>query len=177
MNIEYEVRVLEIDKDKIIKKIEEQGGSFVGKHEQKRYVYDFNPKVEGKWIRLRTNGNKTTLTIKEITASTIDGTKELEIDVSSFDDTHEMLKELGYLPKAYQENRRTRYMLNGVEVDIDEWPMIPTYLEIEGKNEQEVNSIIEVLNIEQSKITSAGVQSIYNDIYGIDIDSIETLKF
>jgi CYTH domain-containing protein len=33
---------------------------------QKRYVYDIIPKKENSRVRLRTDGNKTTLTIKEI---------------------------------------------------------------------------------------------------------------
>lgn len=49
-----------------------------------------------------------------------------------------MLKELGYDPKGFQENRRIQYTFNGVEIDIDFWPLIPTYLEIEGNTEEEV---------------------------------------
>ena len=48
-----------------------------------------------------------------------------------------MLEEMGYKAHTYQENKRTRYMLDGVEFDIDSWPYIPTYLEIEGKNEKD----------------------------------------
>ena len=66
MNTEYEIRVLEIDKEKLIKKLEELGAEFKGDNEQKRYVYDFNPINENKWIRLRTNGRKTTLTYKKM---------------------------------------------------------------------------------------------------------------
>ena len=36
---------------------------------------------ENKWIRLRTNGIKTTLTYKDAESNTIDGTKEVEIEV------------------------------------------------------------------------------------------------
>ena len=66
MNTEYEIRVLEIDKEKLIKKLEELGAEFKGDNEQKRYVYDIIPKEDGKWIRLRTNGRKTTLTHKKM---------------------------------------------------------------------------------------------------------------
>lgn len=58
MNTEYEIRVLEIDKEKLIKKLEELGAEFKGDNEQKRYVYDTIPKEDGKWIRLRTNGKR-----------------------------------------------------------------------------------------------------------------------
>lgn len=35
-------------------------------YSQRRYTYDFNPVQSNKWIRLRTNGSKTLLTIKEV---------------------------------------------------------------------------------------------------------------
>ena len=66
MDIEYEVRILEIDKDIFIKKLEKLKAEKVGDFFQRRYVYDFNPVVKGKWIRLRTNGDESTLTIKNI---------------------------------------------------------------------------------------------------------------
>ena len=177
MHVEYEIRVLEIDKDEIIKKIKALGGTLEGEYEQKRYVYDFIPKIDNKWIRLRTDGTKTTLTIKEIANSNIDGTKELEIEVDDFAATNKLLNELGFQPKGYQENKRTRYLLNGVEIDIDQWPMIPAYLEIEGKNEEEINQMIELLEVDKTKVTSKDVMGIYFDVYNIDIEQIEYLKF
>ena len=43
MKTEYEVRVLEINKDEIIKKLERLGAEKKGEFEQKRYVYDLRP--------------------------------------------------------------------------------------------------------------------------------------
>ncbi len=37
------------------------------------------------------------------------------------------------MPRAVQENKRCHYILEDVEIDIDSWPMIPDYIEIEGK--------------------------------------------
>ena len=81
MNTEYEVRVLEINHDEMVKKLENLGAEFKFFALQQRYVYDVKPKQENKWIRLRTDGKKTTLTIKDLQTKTIDGTKELEIVV------------------------------------------------------------------------------------------------
>ena len=174
MHIEYEVRILEIDEDQIKKKLDEIA-KFEWNQLQRRYVYDFIPK-EKKWIRLRTNGDKTTLTIKNLVNSKIDGTKELEIVVDDFDKTNLILKELGYNPKGYQENRRIQYSLNGVEIDIDSWPMIPTYLEIEGASEEDVYKTIELLGFTKEDCTTKDVQQIYLD-YGYDLDKISELKF
>ena len=66
MNTEYEIRVLEIDKDKLIKRLNELNAKFIGEFNQKRYVYNIIPKTDGRWLRLRTNGKKTTLTYKSV---------------------------------------------------------------------------------------------------------------
>ena len=168
MNTEYEIRVLEIDKEKLIKKLEELGAEFKGDNEQKRYVYDIIPKEDGKWIRLRTNGRKTTLTYKNVVKTTIDGTKELEVEVSDFEKTNELLENMGIKSRGYQENKRTQYFLNGVEIDIDSWPMIPTYVEI--------RNTLEILELPKDKVTTLAVDSVYKK-YGIDLKDIKVLKF
>lgn len=176
-HIEYEVRVLEINKDEIVEKLESLGATLVEDVFQKRYVYDFNPVDPNKWIRLRTNGSKTTLTIKQIESSNIDGTKEMEIVVDDFDTTNEILNELGYKARNAQENKRIKYDLNGIEVDIDTWPMIPTYLEIEGSSEEEVYKTLELLNINKEDTTALDVMGIYKEVYNIDLKDIPNLTF
>ena len=176
-HIEYEVRVLEIDKEKIQDKLELLGATLVEDVFQKRYVYDFNPVNPSKWIRLRTNGTTTTLTIKNVESSNIDGTREMEIVVDDFDTANEILKELGYNPRAIQENKRIKYDLDGVEIDIDTWPKIPTYLEIEGKTEEEVYKTLELLEIPKEESTALDVQSIYEQIYHIDLEKDPNLSF
>ena len=141
MHIEFEERILEVDKEKMISKLENLGAIKKGEWFQKRYVYDFNPVRENEWIRLRTNGEVATLAYKNVEKNTVDGTKELEVEVSDFEETNELLNVLGYKAKGYQENKRIRYMLNDVEIDIDSWPMIPTYMEIEAESEEKVKEI------------------------------------
>lgn len=175
MNIEYEIKILNVDKEEIKKKLESLNAEFKWERLQKRYVYDFNPKIEGKWIRLRTDGAKTSLTIKNIKKKSIDGTEELEIKVDDLEKTNLILKELGYTPKAVQENKRYCYILDGVEIDIDSWPMIPDYVEIEGKNEEEVYKIVEILGFTKDEITGKDVESVYKD-YGIELNKIEILE-
>lgn len=177
MNIEYEARILDIDKDKLIKRLRDLNARFVGEFDQKRYVYNIIPKADGKWLRLRTNGKKTTLTYKSVEKNSIDGTKELEIEVDNFENTNSLLELAGIKNKGYQENNRVQYVLDDVEIDIDTWPMIPTYVEIEGKSEESVLNIIKKLGINDKKITTLDVQSLYKEIYNIDITKIDVLKF
>jgi adenylate cyclase class 2 len=176
MKTEYEVRVLEIDHDEMVKKLESLGAELQFDTLQQRYVYDFNPVIDSKWIRLRTNGIKTTLTIKDLNAKTIDGTKELEIEVDDFDKTNQILEELGYKNRGFQQNKRTQYILDGVEIDLDRWPLIPEYLEIEGENEQAIYDCLDKLGISKDKIVTLDVSSIYTH-YGYDGDNLTNLNF
>lgn len=181
MHIEYECTLLEVNKTKFIEKIEKLGAIKKGDYYQKRYVYDFNPVDPSKWIRLRTNGEKTTLTIKNLKdKNIIGGTEELEIEVSSFELTKQILNELGYTHRNYQENKRTTYELDNIEIDIDSWPLIPTYVEFEGESEKDVKDFIEKLDLteeEKQRIVNLDVVSIYEDYYNIDVMSIKKLKF
>ena len=119
------------------------------------------------WIRLRTNGEKTTLTIKNVTSKEIDGTKESEVFVSDFEECDRILNEMGYYARSKQENRRIQYILDGVEVDIDFWPHIPTYVEFEGDSVEAIKNVCEKLNIDFEKLVSDDVNTIYNK-YGYD---------
>ena len=68
-------------------------------------------------------------------------------------------------------------MLNGVELDIDSWPYVPTYLEIEGKSEESVKEMIKLLEIDEDKITSLDVQGVFKEFYNIDIAKVPIVKF
>ena len=171
---EYEARVLEINHDEIVKKLKKLGAALIFDSLQERMVYDLIPKQENKWIRLRTNGTNTTLTIKDLEAKTIDGTKEIE--VSDFNTTNEILETLGFKHRGFQQNKRTQYILDGVEVDLDKWPLIPEYMEVEGKSEKEVYDCLKKLGIEKEKIVTLDVSSIY-DYYGYDGDNLTDLNF
>ncbi len=177
MKIEYEVRFLEIDKDKIIAKLNEMGAKDLGDSCQIRKTYDFIEKRKNSWLRLRTNGKETTLTVKQIDSDKIDGTKELEVVVSDFNETDAILTKVGLSARNFQENRRHKFLLNDVEIDIDTWPRIPTFMEIEGNDEESIKNVCDYLGLDYNKSTTMDVTDIYRDIYGIDILSIKELKF
>ena len=178
MHTEYECTLINLDIQRFIKKIEKLGAKKEGEYFQKRYVYDLNPVDENKWIRLRTNGVKSTLTIKNIENNQIiGGTKEIELEVSNFETTNEILNVLGYYARNYQENKRIIYVLGNIEIDIDTWPLIPTYVEIEGKCEADVKNFVEKLNINKENITNYDVVSIYKNFYNIDVLNIKDLRF
>ena len=176
MNTEYEVKILEINKEALIKKIINLGGFLIGNYNQKRYVYDLIPVNKNKWIRLRTNGIETTLTIKEIKKRTIDGTKELEIIVDDFERTNLLLEHLGFKNKGFQENNRSEYILDDIHIDFDKWPMIPEYVEFEGLDKKSVIKIIKKLGFKEKDCVTLAVADVYTK-YGFDGKNLSNLSF
>ena len=176
MEKEIELRVYDIDKKELIKKIEKLNGKFINNYEQIRYVYDFNPVKENKWIRLRTDGFKTTLTIKEYTSSKINGVNELEIEVSDMEKTNLILEKLGYKKRSVQENKRTRYILNDVEIDIDTWPYLKTFVEFESKSKEKIYDVLKLLDIDIKNTTTKIADDFYYDI-GFTKEMLNDLRF
>jgi adenylate cyclase class 2 len=176
MRTEFEVKILDIDVERVISKLDALGAIKRGEKMQKRLVYDFHPRNGHKWVRLRNDGTKTTLAIKEIQSDKIDGTKELEVSVGDFDTMNLILEKLGYAPKGYQENKRVSYELDGVEIEIDFWPRIPPYLEVEGKSAADVERVVRLLGFEISQTTSVNTTDVYKK-HGLDIHAIKELRF
>jgi adenylate cyclase class 2 len=88
------------------------------------------------FIRLRDQGDKITLTLKEFTSSSLSGAREHEVEVGDFDTMLEILKEIGLPPITFQESKRETWMLGDVEIVLDDWPWLNPYIEIEGESEE-----------------------------------------
>lgn len=178
MNSEHELRILDVDPATIGQKILEVGGKRIYERTlQRRYTYDTLPKERNKWIRLRTNGSLSTLAVKHVTGEGVSDTKEVEVEISDFQDTALLLKEIGVQSKSYQENYRTLYELEGTEIMVDEWPLIRPYIEIEAPSVALVHQAIATLGFTVEQATGLDVSSIYEQIYKIDIDNMPELRF
>lgn len=174
MNTEFEIKILDINIDELTELFKSNDFEEKQVQEFKRYVYELPNK--NAWIRLRTDGQLTTLTYKLFEKNSIDGVQELEIEVSDFDKTHQLLTLSGLQAKTYQENRRRRFVTEDVEFSIDEWPLIPAYLEIEGSNEKTVKRYISELNLEDLHATSEPTSAVYA-LYNVNIDDYPHLAF
>jgi len=176
MQTEFEVKILDINVEAIKRKLNEIGATKVSEKNMKRYIYEHRPKKENSWIRLRTDGEKTTLAIKEIHNDNIDGTKETEIEVKDFEEMNRMMESLSYKHENYQETKRTSYELGKIKFEIDYWPKIPPYLEIEGPSAELVEQAVKQLGYEMKDTTSVNTKEIYT-MHGIEVEKIKELKF
>ena len=142
------------------------------------FVKDFhiNPK---KWIRIRQTNNKTTIAVKHVlppNSTCIQQMFETELEVSDIKTANSLLEALGYSYKCHQEKERISYILDDHPVDIDSWPGIPTYVEVEGKSEEDLLHFLSKLGYSMSDAISCTVDEIYAK-QGIDILHRRELKF
>ena len=101
---------------------------------------------------------------------------EKETIVGDFDATREILLKTGLIEKMYQENKRTRYVLDGVECDIDIWPLLEPYLEIESDSWDRVYSTAEKLGFKKGDAKIFTANQIYR-LQGIDDRNYTKLTF
>lgn len=134
---------------------------------------------EKKWIRVRKTNNKTTIAVKHILApneTSLQQMLETEMEVSNITDANNLLQALGLSYKSYQEKIRTTYVLDKYEIDIDTWPGIPTYFEIEGESEEDLKYILGMLGYTLEESVSCTTDEIYEK-YGKTMFDKREIKF
>ena len=183
MPIEFEAKVLDVgdhvwafEPATLAEAIVDVGGQRMRSALMRRFVYDIEAGDGSRWIRLRDDGSAVTVTVKEIEPDGIDGTTETEVVVGNFEPANELFRRMGFEAKSYQENRRESFELAGARLEIDWWPLIPPYLEIEGDSRQHVVEVAELLGIPEDRLTGENTVKVYAR-YGIDLWSIRDLRF
>jgi len=173
---EFEATFTNINKD-VIRGVLSSKGGILQKKEflQKRAVFHL-PKgneIDGAWLRVIDEQEKITLSLKIVhNNKTIEDQKEIELKVDSFENACELLETIGCFKKAYQENLRERWVLDEVEITIDEWPYLEPYVEVEGASEIAVKSTSDKLGFDYSTAYFGSVGGLYSKKYGISEDRI-----
>ena len=132
-----------------------------------------------KWIRLRQSNDKVELTCKHIlekNKKNYQNVYEVEVEVSNLDETNLFLSSIGISRRSYQEKIRNSYIYKDAEIEIDHWPKLEPYLEIECDNDDTIKELIEKLDLQDSRIVSLNTEELYRE-KGIDINTISELKF
>ena len=174
---EIELKVLEIDVKKIIKKLVSLGAKkilsktfFVEKAfdlEDKRITKNNN------LLRLRQEGKKTYLTYKykENKGKIFRMADETEVEVSNFTDVEQILKLIGFNCYRVREKWRTTYEIDQVKVEVDQYPKIPIYLEFEGSIKG-IKKVLRVLEIDIKIATPMTATQVIRH-YGFDPNNLK----
>ncbi|MEU0134858.1 class IV adenylate cyclase [Streptomyces sp. NPDC006296] len=143
-----------------------------------RRIFESDALEGGAWVRLRDEGTRSTLTLKQVTdPTTINGTTEIETEVTDLHAMAEILRSLGMREVRYQENYREEWRLGEVAFDFDTWPDLPTFVEIEGPDEASVRQAAALLDLDYSEARFGSVDEIYKSESGRDILAEPTLLF
>ena len=171
MNNEIEAQFLDINKNEIRQKLKKLKAKLVKPEVMMtRVAFSID---DHRFARVRDEGDKIVMTYKDVSdEKSILGTKEVNITIDSFDDGVMFLKGCGLKPTAYQESYRETWTLGDVEICIDTWPWIPTFIEIEGPTEKSVWDTAEKLGFKKSQAKFGSVDSTYQHYHGIDMDVI-----
>ena len=167
MKTEIEVKFLNIDIDVMREKLQTAGAVCEQPMRLMKRVLIETEEMNQRhaYLRLRDEGDKTTLTFKQFHENSLTGAREREVTVSDFDTTIEILKEFDLHYHTFQESKRETWKYGDVEVVIDEWPWIPPYIEIEADSEAAVHQAAADLGFDWNDAVFGSVDVIYNQEY------------
>jgi adenylate cyclase, class 2 len=165
---EIEIKILEINPKEIEKKIISLGGKKTGSNLIKERFYDYpDGKLKSNFsiLRIRTCGKKTEFTFKHSTGKLSDSDfavrEEIQTEVSNAKELERIVSALGLVLVKDREKKRTSFILGKTKIEIDQYPGIPSYLEVEG-NEKTIPPVVKKLG--------------YSMKYTLNISSTKVLK-
>ncbi len=177
---EYEAKFYPVDKEEYRKKLLSIGAILaIPERKMIRIVADTraNPVItKHGYIRIRDEGEAIRLSLK-ITAEkggVLSDQKEIDVEVSDFEKTKEILEAIGVKFNRRQETLREEWEYKGAQITIDTWPGLDTYSEIEADSEEKVKEIAGDLGFDWDKkiILPAA------EVYGMDIEEVlEKISF
>lgn len=134
----------------------------------------------GGWIRLRDEGDRITLSYKQLNDRTLHGTKEVTVTVDNFNTASLFLESVGFKQKSFQETKREKWMLGQAEITINTWPWIPPFVEIEALDEKTIKALSAKLGFDWAHALHGSVETAYQNYYDVteeEIDSWPTITF
>lgn len=178
MKPEIEATYVNIDKTKLRTQLEAAGAKLLQPETlMRRTIFDID---DYSFARVRNEGNRITMSYKHLDQLSLSGMKEICLEINDFDDGVNFLKALGMKPKAEQETYREEWRLDDVEIDIDTWPWIPSYVEIEGPSEESVKAVASKLGFDMADSLYGSVDQVYSLYYDVtrrDINYCPEIKF
>lgn len=182
-NFEVEVRFLDIDKPKLIEKVLSLGGKLIEDFILAEIIFfdrELHFKSAEKFVRLRSFGEtKNTISYKHHrpTKELKEQTIEYETSVGDVDVMRKILENIGLVPFRRQEKRRISYEFENTILDIDTWPNVAPYLEIEGKNENDIQNAAIKLGFDWKKAEHRTPKTIIEEVYNIPVSKLKYFTF
>src|SRR3989338_2779634 len=180
-NREIEVRFLDIDQNALIEKLRSLNARDLGEDFLSEVIfYDKAGRwqyKEKKFVRIRQTKTGVFLAFKHNEEDTATGTKEIEVEVGDFEKTKALLEEIGLAAFRENEKKRRTFLLGDVTVDIDTWPSVPTYVELEGPSEKSLKAAAKKLGLDWSKTVFESPRFVIEKYYKIPVSRLRFFTF
>jgi adenylate cyclase class 2 len=172
MQTEIEAKFLNVDHDTLRTTLKALGANLMQPmRSMRRTAFDFPDhrlrREKGGWARVRDEGDKVTMSYKQTKSRTLHGTSEVELVVDDYETARNFLEAIGMKPVSIQESKRETWELDGVHIDLDEWPWARPFVEIEAGSEAEVWRIAQQLNLERDAAKHGSVEPVYMAEYEV----------
>lgn len=171
---EIETKVLDIDADAIKQHLASLGAEKV---QDTRLVVDWY-RIKGvkegddSWfLRIRSDASgrhEVTWKARSDILGTARKHKEINFEIAEPEKLADLFVELGLEEYAHQEKDRTSYTYKDWRFDIDLYPGMPSFMEIEGASEESVNEAIALLGLQKNPTWAKGERILIQETYGLD---------
>lgn len=180
--IEIEARFLNINPEELKYRLQQVGAKDLGEDFLTEVIfYDQGlewQKSKDTMVRLRQNKKGVSLTYKHVhNADKVDGTTEIDLTVNDLGTSQLFLERVGLIAFRRQEKRRHSFALGEVMIDIDTWPSIPPYVELEGPSEELIKQVAATLGFDYSQAVFGNAGKTIEKYYNIDIAPLRFFTF
>ncbi len=139
-----------------------------------------NNLLDADYIRVRDEGGTVTLSAKKHTV--VDGDPhdnlELVVTVSEYQTTLKILEQAGLTKTNEQETKRESWKLGDVDIEIDTWPGLDPYIEIEAPDIAALERTAVLLGFQWEDRIVSSVEDIYMQLHSLDRETVrEGLAF
>lgn len=171
--VEHEVKVLDVDIENLKVNLEKIGAKKVYEDVRTIIALDTEDRMylnkRDKLIRVTDEGNiKVTMHVNQ---SKPEIKKGIKFKTSRMKETIDFFEEMGLKPISKVKESRISYELGKIDFDIDKFPKIPAFLEIdveylesEGYN---LENLLKELGLQNNKVVTMGTEDIHK-LYGLD---------
>lgn len=171
---EIETKVLDIDAEKIKEKLTSLGANKISENRLAVDWYRLKGIKEGEdpwFLRIRSYSNgkhEVTWKAKSDIIGTIRKHKEINFDIAEPEKLGDLFEEIGLEKYAHQEKDRTSFTYKNWQFDIDEYPKMPAFLEIEGNSEDNIKEAMKLLGLEKNLTWAKGERILIQNTYNLD---------
>lgn len=171
---EYEYRFNNYTKKDIITKLKELGSKYYGTFKFRVMVFTDQNNSE-KYIRVRDEGHRVTMTIKNNLTDKFP--IENEVIINNFDEGINILLQLNCKKKYYYEKYREIWNHKNSEIIFDMNPGIPELMEVESSTKKELDILCKKLDLNILNYQGFSNNEIYSGLFGITIPKTLDLTF